>query len=75
MGLKPPNGTEYMERCVYYNGCLHVDRCMAEQHCCASNADVLNVVADRVLAHKPKPKSKPARKRARRAKKLQAADV
>jgi len=36
----------------------------------------LNLVADLVLAHKPKPKSKPARKRARRAKKIaQAADV
>jgi len=36
----------------------------------------LDAIADKVLAHKPKPKSKPARKRARRAKKIaQAADV
>lgn len=35
----------------------------------------LDAIADKVLAHKPKPKSKPARKRARRAKKLEAADV
>jgi hypothetical protein len=39
------------------------------------NNRALNQIADRVLAHKPKPKSKPAKKRARRAKKLQAADV
>lgn len=39
-------------------------------------ACLLATVADKVLAHKPKPKSKPARKRARRAKKIaQAADV
>lgn len=30
----------------------------------------LDRVVDTVLAHKPKPKSKPARKRARRAKKI-----
>jgi hypothetical protein len=37
---------------------------------------LLDQVADRVLAHKPKPKSSPARKRARRAKKIaQAADA
>jgi len=37
---------------------------------------IFSRIADRVLAHKPKPKSKPARKRARRAKKIaQAADV
>ena len=37
---------------------------------------ILDAAADKVLAHKPKPKSKPARKRARRAKKIaQAADV
>ena len=36
---------------------------------------LLDRAADAVLAHKPKPKSKPARKRARRAKKIaQAAD-
>jgi hypothetical protein len=36
----------------------------------------LDAVVDKVLSHKPKPKSKPARKRARRAKKIaQAADV
>lgn len=35
----------------------------------------LDRVVDTVLAHKPKPKTKPARKRARRAKKIaQAAD-
>lgn len=34
---------------------------------------VLNAIADAVLAHKPKPKSKPARKRARRAKKIATA--
>lgn len=33
---------------------------------------LLNAIADRVLAHKPNPKSKPARKRARRAKKDRA---
>jgi hypothetical protein len=33
---------------------------------------LLDAVTDRVLAHKPKPKSKPARKRARRAKKIAA---
>ena len=31
---------------------------------------ILDALADKVLAHKPKPKSKPARKRARRAKKI-----
>lgn len=31
----------------------------------------LDAIADRVLAYKPKPKSKPARKRARRSKKIQ----
>jgi hypothetical protein len=37
---------------------------------------LLDAAVDKVLAHKPKPKSKPARKRARRAKKIaQAADV
>jgi hypothetical protein len=42
----------------------------------ARNRRTLDAVADKVLAHKPKPKSKPARKRARRAKKIaQAADV
>jgi hypothetical protein len=36
----------------------------------------LELAVDKVLAHKPKPKSKPARKRARRAKKIaQAADA
>jgi len=35
----------------------------------------LDTTTDKVFAHKPKPKSKPARKRARRAKKIaQAAD-
>lgn len=32
---------------------------------------VLDAAVDVMLAHKPKPKSKPARKRARRAKKIQ----
>jgi hypothetical protein len=32
--------------------------------------EVVGRAVDRVLAHKPKPKSKPARKRARRAKKI-----
>lgn len=32
---------------------------------------LLDVIADRVLAYKPKPKSKPAKKRARRSKKIQ----
>lgn len=36
---------------------------------------LLDALTDKVLAYKPKPKSKPARKRARRAKKAQAADV
>lgn len=37
---------------------------------------LVGAIVDKVLAHKPKPKSKPARKRARRAKKIaQAADV
>ena len=31
----------------------------------------LNRIADKVLAHKPKPKSKPAKKRARRRNKIQ----
>lgn len=31
----------------------------------------LDAIADRVLAYKPKAKSKPAKKRARRAKKIQ----
>ena len=31
----------------------------------------LDVIADKVLAYKPKPKSKPAKKRARRKKKIQ----
>ncbi|MGH9807524.1 MAG: hypothetical protein ACRD9W_09745 [Terriglobia bacterium] len=36
---------------------------------------LFDAATDKVLAHKPKPKSKPARKRARRAKKIaQAAD-
>lgn len=36
----------------------------------------LDAAVDKVLAHKPKAKSKPARKRARRAKKIaQAADA
>jgi hypothetical protein len=40
------------------------------------NADYKALRRCKVLAHKPKPKSKPARKRARRAKKIaQAADV
>lgn len=33
---------------------------------------LLDAIVDRVLAYKPKPKSKPAKKRARRAKKVQA---
>ncbi len=33
---------------------------------------LLNSIVDTVLAHKPKPKSSPARKRARRAKKIAA---
>lgn len=43
---------------------------------CGGNASLhdpgcgLNQMADLVLAHKPKPKSKPARKRTRRAKKI-----
>jgi hypothetical protein len=32
---------------------------------------VLDAVADKVLAYRPKPKSKPAKKRVRRAKKIQ----
>lgn len=40
------------------------------------NLPPLDAVVDKVLAHKPKPKSAPARKRAHRAKKIaQAADV
>jgi hypothetical protein len=31
----------------------------------------LDAIADKVLAYKPKPKSKPAKKRARRKKKIQ----
>lgn len=34
------------------------------------NIPALDAVVDKVLSHKPKAKSKPARKRARRAKKL-----
>ncbi len=34
------------------------------------NLPPLDAVVDKVLAHKPKPKSSPARKRARRAKKI-----
>ena len=33
--------------------------------------EFLDVIADRVLAYRPKPKSKPAKKRARRSKKIQ----
>jgi len=33
--------------------------------------EVLNRIVDRVLAYKPKPKSKPAKERARRKKKAQ----
>jgi len=32
----------------------------------------LDAIADRVLAYRPKPKSKPARKRARRRNKIQS---
>ncbi len=32
---------------------------------------LLDVIADRVLAYRPKPKSKPAKKRARQQKKIQ----
>ena len=32
---------------------------------------LLDAIADRVLAYRPKPKSKPAKKRARQAKKIQ----
>lgn len=32
---------------------------------------VLDLIADRVLAYRPKPKSKPAKKRARQRKKIQ----
>jgi hypothetical protein len=32
--------------------------------------DALHRIVDKVLAHKPKPKSKPAKKRARKSKKL-----
>ena len=35
--------------------------------------DALNAIADRVLAYRPKPKSKPARKRQRRKKKIDEA--
>lgn len=35
---------------------------------------LLDVIADRVLAYRPKPKSKPAKKRARKAKKVQQAE-
>jgi hypothetical protein len=31
----------------------------------------LNLIADKVLAYKPKPKTAPAKKRARRSKKIQ----
>ena len=34
---------------------------------------VLNAIADKVLAYRPKPKSKPARKRQRAKKKLERA--
>jgi hypothetical protein len=33
--------------------------------------ELLDVIADRVLAYHPKPKSKPAKKRARRRNKIQ----
>lgn len=33
--------------------------------------ELLDVIADRVLAYRPKPKSKPAKKRARRRNKIQ----
>jgi hypothetical protein len=32
---------------------------------------LLDVIADRVLAYRPKPKSKPAKKRARKQKKIE----
>ncbi len=44
--------------------------------CQMSTIQVMDAITEKVLAHKPKPKSRPARKRARRAKKIaQAADV
>lgn len=36
--------------------------------------EILNRIVDRVLAYKPKPKSKPAKKRARARKKIEQAD-
>jgi hypothetical protein len=58
-----PEERAYFERKADEYGCRDALRC-------------LDPVADAVLAHKPKPKSKPARKRARRAKKIaQAADA
>ncbi len=37
----------------------------------SQHPELLDVIADRVLAYRPKPKSKPAKKRARRKKKIQ----
>lgn len=58
--MKPPKIPDGVKQCNF----------------CGHYTPALDAIADRVLAHKPKPKSKPARKRARRAKKIaQAADV
>jgi hypothetical protein len=49
---------------------------MADRYGCRDALRCLDPVADKVLAYQPKPKSKPARRRARRAKKIaQASDV
>lgn len=63
------NGLDYLAQC-------HLPKGHEGQHEFLAIRPILDPIADVVLAHKPKPKSKPARKRARRAKKIaQAADV
>lgn len=53
-------------------------RCLSilEECACPASLPLLDAAVDKALAHKPKPKSKPARKRVRRTKKIaQAVDV
>lgn len=57
------NGLDYLGKCILPKG-------HGGPHEFGRDFAPLDSIADRVLAHKPKPKSKPARKRARRAKKI-----
>lgn len=72
------DGCRYINRCMAEQECCEGRRLNPKKPWTAEEVAraykvPLDRVVDKVLAHKPKPKSKPARKRARRATKIASA--